>query len=92
MLEDLINLLREAANGMVTQASIDRGANWITAMKSEFPLAHTLTINLLYKEPKDVMGTLALLQPNLYQYRKNPHALEFISRLQAKLRGEGEIK
>jgi len=87
-MEDLVKLLREAAAGAVSQASLERGAKWIEAMKREFPFVHSVLIKLLYQQPEDVLDTLAKFNRGFEEYRRNAHALEYIRQLQLRLRGQ----
>jgi hypothetical protein len=91
-MEELLALLREVSTGMINQASIDRGAKWIEAMKFEFPIAHKLVMGFLYKSPGDVLATLGSINPGFKQFRHNAHAVEFIRKLQESLRGKEQRK
>lgn len=88
MLEELSKDIRLAAEGIIEQAQVDRGSQWIEAFANEYPVAHGILISAIYKEPKDVMKFLCVLVPELRQYRNNPHALKYIALLQEKLRGK----
>ena len=87
LLSDFQEMLRGISTGLVEQAQVERGSRWLEAFANEFPLAHLLLMNALYKTPADVMKVIGLLVPELKQYRKNEHVLIYIGKLQDELKG-----
>ena len=87
MLEDFQTILREVSEGLVTEAHITRGAKWIEAMKREFPLAHVVLMGLLYKQPSEVLDSLARFNSVVLEFKQSPAALAYIGELQKRLRG-----
>ena len=88
VLLDFQDLLKNVSTGMVEQAQVEKGSRWIEQLAVEYPLAHRLLMMTLYGEPRDVMKTLGMIIPGLREYRKNPHVLLYIEKLQAELRGK----
>ena len=88
MLEELTGDIRQAAQGIIEQAQIERGAKWIGAFAREYPMAHGLLISALYKTPKDVMKFLCMIVPELRPFKGNEHVLRYIAALQKELRGK----
>lgn len=88
MLEELSQDIKRAAEGIIEQAQIERGAQWIEAFANEFPVAYKILMATLYQEPKDVLRFLSVLVPDLRQYRHNEYVLKYIAMLQEEIRGK----
>jgi hypothetical protein len=77
--------LNQAAQGLIDEAMINRGAGWIEAMAEEFPIAHKILMELLYGTPEEILDGLAMMSPDLAPLKRNPHVLEYVGQLQEKL-------
>lgn len=86
-MEDLVKLLQSAAQGMIDDAAIARGTQWIELMKKQTPFAHAILMGLLYQTPEAVLDAAAGFNSALVPYRRNEYALTYIRELQKKLRG-----
>jgi hypothetical protein len=88
VLEDFLKLLRQVAAGMVDDAMITRGSQWIEHLKKEFPAAHLIIMSLLYRSPEHVLDALANMNSEIKPFRRNPNAIAYIAALQKRLKGK----
>jgi hypothetical protein len=86
VLDELQSDLQQIARGIVEQAQIDRGRHWLEAFTVEYPLAHKLLMNALYKSPADVLKILGLIVPEMRKFKGNEYVLKYIEKLQSELR------
>lgn len=70
---------------IVRQANVERGAKFIAALRTEYPLLSTFVDAALTQTPQQALETIAEYCPAV---RDMPNAADTISRLQAKLRAE----
>lgn len=82
----LQQMAHDAAQSIVNQASIERGAAWIRQFQREHPEHAELILSLINGTPEQVMSSLVLIYPEAEPLRKNPFCLEWIKRLQERLR------
>ncbi len=70
---------------IVRQANVERGAQFIKALRAEYPMAATMVDAALNQTPQQALDTLAEYCPAV---RDIPNAVETIRRLQEKLHAE----
>ena len=87
-LNQLVDDLQAASKQLVNDAVVQRGAGWILELEREFPYAYGLLMSALYKEPVDVLRALAQIDPELRQLVNNQFALDYVRRIQLRIRGE----
>lgn len=91
-LDRLLRDLQSTAQTIADEALVSRGAAWITELEKDFPLAYRLLIEGLYSEPEAVLKALVAFNPlELRGLEKSPSAIDYVSRIQTKLRG-GKVK
>lgn len=87
-LDRLVRDLQSVAQEIASEALVSRGAGWIDQLKEEFPLAYNLLMKGLYDEPEAVLKALVAFNPlELRGLEKSPTAIDYVRRIQLKLRG-----
>jgi hypothetical protein len=79
--------LQSTAQGLLDDARVERGAGWICELEVEYPYAYNLLMAGLYQEPADVLEALAAFDADIRKLKKSPQALEYVRRIQERIRG-----
>ena len=90
-LDHIASDIREAIQEtVITPAMVNRGYYWFEQLKVESPILYRLIIAIIYQEPERVLGALGMWNGEFSKLRKSPLAIEYVRRLQERLRG-GEL-
>lgn len=86
ILSELTKDLNDAAKGIADNAMIERGAKWIQALRRENPVFYNFIESVLYKEPRQVLIALAVLDYRLAGLKDNEYAQKYVRMIQKALK------